>query len=194
MKNRVFVNRTLNLKKIQFIGLDMDHTLIRYNTQAFETLAHKVMVEKLISEKGYPKKIKKLQCDFHSVIRGLVVDFTKGNLLKVSRHGAIKNSCHGTQAISFKEQQRDYRGTYVDLASEEFTSIDTSFSISVAVLFGQLVDLRDKNPGLYPEYPILFQDILEAMDMAHRDDSLKRCVRKDIGLLHCSGSRSGPRP
>ena len=180
MKNRVFVNRTLNLKRIRFIGLDMDHTLIQYKTHAFEALAYKIMIKKLLSEKSYPLEVKKLQFSFYSVIRGLVVDSTQGNLLKVSRHGAIRNSYHGTKPIPFKKQQRDYHGTYVELASKEFSSIDTSFSISVAILFGQLVDLKDKNPNQYPEYPIILKDLLEVMDMSHRDDSLKSCVCKNM--------------
>ncbi len=180
MKKKVFVNRTLNLKKIRFIGLDMDHTLIRYKTRVFEALAYQAMIEKLLNEKNYPREIRKLQFDFHSVIRGLIIDSTQGNLLKVSRHGAIRNSYHGTKPIPFRKQQKDYHGTYVDLASKEFSSIDASFSISVAVLFGQLVDLKDENPSQYPEYPILLKDILEVMDMSHRDESLKSCVRENM--------------
>ena len=54
MSQKVFVNRTLNLRKIKYIGLDMDHTLVRYNSQAFEMLAHQSMVKKLVEQKKYP--------------------------------------------------------------------------------------------------------------------------------------------
>ncbi len=178
---KVFVNRTLNLRKIKYIGLDMDHTLVRYNTVAFESLAYDGMLKKLVDEKSYPSEILKLQIDFNHVIRGLVIDSTKGNLLKVSRHGAIRGTLHGTQKISFHQQQRDYHGTYVDLGAEDFSAIDTSFSISVAILFGQLVDLKDQNPTQYPDYSLLLKDIVEVMDMSHRDDSLKSIVRKNLG-------------
>ena len=57
---RVFVNRTLNLKRIRFLGLDMDHTLVRYNSENFEALAHRTMIEKLVREKGYPESVLKL--------------------------------------------------------------------------------------------------------------------------------------
>ncbi len=177
----VFVNRTLNLRKVKYIGLDMDHTLVRYHTQEFEALAYQGMLTKLVSDKSYPQEVLQLKFNFESVIRGLIIDSTRGNLLKVSRHGAIRASRHGTQSIPFHNQQREYHGTYVDLGSRDFTSIDTSFSISVAILFGQLVDLRDKNPQAYPEYPSLLTDVIEVMDIAHRDDSLKSIVRKDLG-------------
>ncbi len=181
INRKVFVNRTLNLRKIKYIGLDMDHTLVRYNTVAFESLAYDGMLQKLVNEKGYPAEILKLKIDFSTVIRGLVIDSTKGNLLKVSRHGAIRGTLHGTEKISFHQQQRDYQGTYVDLGSDDFSSIDTSFSISVAILFGQLVDLKDKNLGAYPDYSVVLKDIVEVMDMSHRDDSLKSIVRKNLG-------------
>ena len=178
--SNVFVNRTLNLRKIKYIGLDMDHTLVRYNTQAFEGLAYQGMLTKLVSDKGYPEEVKNLEMDFSSVIRGLVVDANKGNLLKVSRHGAIRVSLHGTQKISFQQQQRDYHGTYVDLSLPDFSSIDTAFSISVAILFAQLVDLKDVKPNQYPEYHVMIEDIIEVMDMSHRDDSLKSIVRENM--------------
>ena len=180
MDRKVFVNRTLNLRKVKYIGLDMDHTLVRYNTNAFETLAYAGMLKKLVEEKSYPKEVQSLEMDFQSVIRGLVVDSNKGNLLKVSRHGAIRGSLHGTQKIAFHQQQKDYRGTYVDLSSPDFSSIDTAFSISVAILFAQLVDLKDQSPGKYPEYHTILADVIEVMDMSHRDDSLKSIVRKNL--------------
>ncbi len=176
----VFVNRTLNLRKVKYIGLDMDHTLVRYNTIAFETLAYKGMLKKLVEEKEYPEEVLKLEIDFHSVIRGLVVDSTRGNLLKVSRHGAIRGSLHGTKKIAFHQQQKDYHGTYVDLSSPEFSPIDTAFSISVAILYAQLVDLKDMKKHVYPEYPDMLKDVVEVMDLLHRDDSLKSIVRQNM--------------
>ena len=46
--NRVFVNRTLNLRHLKAIGFDMDHTLIRYNSQAFEELTFEFIRDILI--------------------------------------------------------------------------------------------------------------------------------------------------
>ena len=110
MNGKVFVNRTLNMRKIKSIGLDMDHTLVRYNTKAFESLAYEGMLNRLVNEKNYPEQVGALQFDFNFVIRGLVVDSFRGNLLKVSRHGAIRASRHGTKPIDFHQQQKDYRG------------------------------------------------------------------------------------
>ncbi|MBY0384806.1 HAD-IG family 5'-nucleotidase, partial [bacterium] len=177
----VFTNRTLNMRKIKYVGFDMDHTLIRYNSKAFEGLAHQHLLKRLVKERGYPEKILKLPFDFNSVIRGLVIDSGKGNLLKVSRHGAIRVSHHGTKRIDYRQQQKDYLGTYVDLSDKNFVAVDTAFSLSVAILYGQLVDVKDSTPEhKMPEYPQLLNDVIDVMDLSHRDDSLKSIVRKNL--------------
>ncbi len=180
MKSRVFTNRTLNLRKIKYIGLDMDHTLVKYNTQEFEALAHKCMKEKLIN-RGYPDIIGELPFEFEQAIRGLVIDEARGNLLKLSRHGAIRASRHGTKRMDFQTQQQIYTGTYVDLGDPNFSAIDTAFSISVAVLYSQLVDYKLKNPSLeFPEHKTMFNDVVDVLDESHRDGSIKNVVAKNL--------------
>jgi HAD superfamily 5'-nucleotidase-like hydrolase len=179
---KVFINRTLNLKKIKYIGLDMDHTLIRYNSRAFEALAYREMAKKLVRDKGYPEAILSFPFDFDSAIRGLVVDYKHGNLLKVSRHGAIRMSQHGTQAIDFFDQQKLYKSTYIDLQDDKtYFSIDTVFSISFAVLYSHLIDYKDGPAGSkLPTYEVIGDDVLEAMDGCHTDGSIKKAVAENL--------------
>ncbi len=180
MYKNVFVNRTLNLRKIKAIGLDMDHTLVQYHTDKFEKLAHHCMKKKLV-DKGYPKEILDLPFNFDETIRGLVVDQIRGNLLKVSRHCAIRASRHGTKKLSFVEQQNIYAGTYIDLGDPNFSAIDTSFSISVAILYSQIVDIKEANPSAnIPDFSNLFQDVVRVLDESHRDGSLKDIVTDEL--------------
>ena len=79
---QMFVNRSLNMASITSIGFDMDHTLARYNRVNFENLAFHKTLEKFI-EAGYPQELSQLEFDPKFVIRGLLVDRAKGNLLKV---------------------------------------------------------------------------------------------------------------
>jgi len=152
MNSKVFVNRTLNLKKIKFIGLDMDHTLVRYNIENFERLSYTKIVEKLMAKRNYPQTLKNLVFDYNFAIRGLVLDRQKGNLLKLNRYTAIRASYHGQKPIDFKTHQKLYRSTYIDLSNPAYMTVDTFFSISLAVLFGQLVDLKDSDKAnTYPE-------------------------------------------
>lgn len=180
MSRTVFVNRILNMKKIKYIGLDMDHTLIRYKTNHFEALVYRLVVENLIQQKNYPASIRKLKFHFHDAIRGLVVDSKHGNILKLSRYGAIRQSRHGTKPISFSEQNQRYRGTYVDLSDHNYIAIDTSFSIAFCVLYAQLVDLKDKHPKEFPNYSEIALDVLHSVDTVHANGSLKTIISQDL--------------
>ena len=180
MSHDVFVNRTLNMKKIKYIGLDMDHTLIRYHTKHFETLVYELIVKQLIVNKQYPSTISRLHFNFEDAIRGLVVDSQHGNILKLSRYGAIRQSYHGTKPIDFVEQKKIYRSTYVDLGAPNYMAIDTSFSIAFCVLYGQLVDLKDGSPNDFPSYDIMALDVLNAVDTVHANGSLKGQISQNL--------------
>ena len=181
MQKKVFVNRTLNLKRIRFIGFDMDHTLIRYNSSNFEAVAHQIMLEKLVSDKNYPKSILKLQFDFNRAIRGLVIDKVRGNVIKLSRHAAIRVSYHGLKPIDYMTQKKLYKSTYIDLSDPDYDTVDTTFSIAFAGLFMQLVELKDTTEAAtLPDYYALAEDLNYALDKGHRDGSIKDQVRKDL--------------
>lgn len=180
MSHAVFVNRILNMKKIKYIGLDMDHTLIRYKTKNFETLVYQLVIEGLIKNKNYPTSIKKFTFNFDDAIRGLVVDSKNGNILKLSRYGAIRQSYHGTKKIDFAEQNQFYRSIYVDLSDPNYMAIDTSFSIAFCVLYGQLVDLKDDMPHALPSYDVIALDVLNSVDTVHADGSLKQYISQNL--------------
>lgn len=180
MHSNVFVNRTLNLKRIKHIGLDMDHTLIRYKTEEFEKLSHSIMKEKLV-KKGYPEAVKNLPFKYGSAIRGLVIDKTRGNILKLNRHSAIRASYHGLKPLDFKLQQKTYKSTYIDLSDSDYLAVDTAFSLSLCILYAQLVELKATDPThKYPEFSQIAEDVLYALDQGHADGSLKSTVKKDL--------------
>lgn len=180
MSQKVYVNRTLNLKRIRYIGVDMDHTLIRYYSEEFEGLSHSVIKEKLIKNKGYPESVRGLTFDYNLAIRGLVVDRKKGNLLKLNRHSAIRASFHGLSAVDFKTQQKMYKSTYIDLSDSSYMAVDTSFSISLATLISQIVELKKADANGFPDFAVIADDVLNMLDEAHRDGSLKEVVKKDL--------------
>ncbi len=180
MPGKVFVNRTLNLKKIRYIGVDMDHTLVRYNSENFERLSHTTMIDKLV-KRGYPETLRKLVFDYNFAIRGLVIDRKMGNLLKLNRYTAIRASYHGLKPLDFKSHQKLYKSTYIDLSNSDYLAVDTSFSISLANLIAQIVELKDTDTAnKYPDYAQIADDVLDALDEAHRDGSLKDVVKQNL--------------
>lgn len=178
----IYVNRTLNMKHIQAIGLDMDYTLVRYNSVAFEEMTYQEIKKKLLTLKNYPQVIQDLKFDYNRIIRGLVIDKPSGNVLKLSMYSKVKQSRHGGQEMDFKTQQKIYQGLLVDLNdSSRFAIVDTSFSIAYACLFMQIVDLKNAHADLnLPEFFQIEKDLVDALDVSHRDGSLKGGVSKNV--------------
>lgn len=178
MRFPIYCNRTLNLKKIKMIGLDMDHTLVRYHTEKFESLVFKFAIEALVGEKNYPAMVKDLKFNFEEAIRGLVIDTQNGNILKLSRYGVIKQCRHGTYLKSHQEQTQFYRSTYIDLNDHNYMAIDTAFSIAFCVLYAQLVDLKDKYPDQFPHYRQIALDTIDIIDKVHGKGEMKAYILK----------------
>lgn len=178
----IYVNRTLNMKQIAAIGFDMDYTLVRYDSEAFEVMTYKEIKKKLCEIRNYPKVINDLKFQLNLAIRGLVIDKPNGNVLKLSTYSKVKHAYHGLTEMDFKTQQKIYQGLTIDLNdSDRFAIVDTTFSIAYCVLYMQIVDLKDKYPELaLPDYKTIEEHLLEALDTSHRDGTLKGEVKKGV--------------
>jgi len=181
----VFVNRILNLKKIKAIGFDMDYTLVRYHTKAFEELTHGEVLKKLVEIKNYPKEVLDFPFDFDLIIEGLVIDRQRGNILQLNRYGKVKLCHHGSKPMPFREQKEIYGNRIIELGEQHVQALDTSFAVSNGVLFAQLVDLKDKGSDL-PDYEVMSYDIKEMLDICHSDGTLKDQVKEDLAkyIIH----------
>ena len=170
------------MKQIAAIGFDMDHTLIRYHSEAFEAMTYAAIKKKLIEVKNYPKEVLNLKFQLRLAIRGLVIDKPNGNVLKLSTYSKVKQVFHGTKEMDFKTQQKTYQGLTIDLNDvSRFAILDTTFSTAYCVLYMQLVSMKDQNPKLnLPDYKTLEEDLIESLDTSHRDGTLKSEVRRNV--------------
>ncbi len=176
----IYVNRTLNMKQISAFGFDMDYTLVRYDSHAFEEMTYNEIKKKLIEVRSYSEVIKDLKFDFPLAIRGLVIDKPNGNVLKLSTYSKVKHAYHGLKEMDFKTQQKIYQGLIIDLNdTDRYAIVDTAFSISYCTLYMQLVELKDTHPELnFPDYKTLENHVMDALDISHRDGTLKSQVKK----------------
>jgi HAD superfamily 5'-nucleotidase-like hydrolase len=177
----IFVNRILNLNKIQAIGFDMDHTLVRYHVAAFERHTFHTVINKLIDNLGYPEEIKNLKFDEHRIIRGLVIDCQKGNILKLNLFNRVKKAHHGLSNLDHNTVREVYKGEVIDLSDSRYMVVDTSFSLAFGHLFALLVDLLNK--GRLPQhltYETLAHDCNSMIDISHQDGSLKDEVKANL--------------
>nr|XP_043636640.1 5'-nucleotidase domain-containing protein 4-like [Erigeron canadensis] len=181
---QIYCNSAVNMKNIVAIGFDMDYTLAQYKPDTFEALAYDGTVEKLVNNLGYPKEILELSFDWKYMVRGLVLDKKRGNVLKMDRHKYVKVAYHGLMLISKDEKAKTYGNGFVRDAFDgpDYAHIDTLFSLAEAYLFAQLVDFKDNNPGKLSDdkdYSRIYTDVRSAVDMCHRDGTLKQMVAKD---------------
>lgn len=181
---QIFCNSAVNMKNIDAVGFDMDYTLAQYKPETFESLAYEGTVEKLVTSLGYPREVMKLSFDWTYMVRGLVLDKKRGNVLKMDRHKYVKVAYHGFRLMSKNEKVSTYGNGFIRDAFDgpDYAHIDTLFSLAEAYLFAQLVDFKDANPGKISEakdYARIYTDVRSAVDMCHRDGTLKRMVAKD---------------
>ncbi|KAL3505298.1 hypothetical protein ACH5RR_035139 [Cinchona calisaya] len=181
---QIFCNRSLNMKNIVAVGFDMDYTLAQYKPETFESLAYEGTVRKLVYDLGYPSELLGWTFDWKYMVRGLVLDKKRGNILKMDRHKYVKVAYHGFREMSKEDKVATYGSTLIRDAFDEpdYALIDTLFSLAEAYLFAQLVDFKDNNPGKVPEavdYSRMYKDVRAAVDLCHRDGTLKQMVAKD---------------
>jgi HAD superfamily 5'-nucleotidase-like hydrolase len=173
----IYCNRTLNLRTIHAIGYDMDYTLIHYNTDAWEERAYEYVKAKL-ADLGWPVAGLSYQSDL--IIRGLVLDIERGNIIMANRFGYVKQASHGTKTMPFDKQRRVYARTVVEFDNPRFIFLNTLFSLSEACMFAQMVDKLDADEikGTIG-YEELYRTVHRALDESHAEGILKEEILDD---------------
>ncbi len=178
MNQEVYINRTLNMKKIKAIGFDMDLTLVEYNSQNFEKDTYQAIIKRLVNEKGYPAQILQLKFDYQKVIRGLVIDNQKGHFFKLSRYRSIRKIFNGETPVHYTNRREIYPTDYIDFEVNHprFSFIESHFLIAPSILYMQLAELK-KSHSL-PELSQISNDVMATNDKVHTED-MKKLVMKN---------------
>lgn len=189
---QLFVNRNLHFSRVELVGFDMDYTLAIYHLRRLEELSYQMTIDRLVSVKRYPDEIRKIAYDHAFVMRGLFIDKKHGNLLKIDRFGHVGRAYHGRSPLPEDVLQSLYRNERIRLKNPEYAWIDTLFALPEACLYAGIVDLYEKELELPCDYTKLYDDIREAIDTVHRDNSLKNVIRRDIGQYIFKDPELGP--
>jgi len=177
----VFCNRDLKFENLKSIGFDMDYTLARYRQEALDALSVELTLERLVEHCGYPEEIKEIQTQPAFAIRGLVIDKVLGNIIKLDSHRHVGKGYHGLKELT-RSQRFEYRNVSIRLNSEErFALVDTLFALPEAYLYAAIVDFLEVHPEVKVGFVQLYDDIRFAIDMAHRDGSIKKRIMADVG-------------
>lgn len=192
LPRQIFVNRNLHLSKVELVGFDMDYTLAIYHLRRLEQLAYDLTVDRLVTKYGYPEAVRALPYDHQFVLRGVFVDKKRGNLLKIDRFGHVGRAYHGRHALPDDQLDKLYRNERIRLKSEEYAWIDTLFALPEACLYAGIVELYEEKLKQPVDFTKLYDDIREAIDLVHRDNSLKTLIRAEIGKYIFKDPELGP--
>ncbi len=188
---QIFVNRNLRMGHVEIIGFDMDYTLAIYHQRRIEQLSFDMTLARLVAHYGYPAEIGNIRYDHQFVMRGLVVDKANGNLIKMDRYGHVGRAFHGRKPLSDDRRRQLYRNERINMKSPQYANIDTLFALPEACLYADVIDLLEAR-GSELDYGSLYDSIREAIDTVHRDNSLKRELKKDLGRYIFKDPELGP--
>lgn len=175
---RVFVNRNLRMGAIEWLGFDMDYTLVTYNQQAMDALSVEVTVKGLIA-RGYPDYLAKIRFDPLFPIRGLLIDKKLGHVLKMNRFQGIQKGYHGTRELTREELAEHYFQQKIRLEGPRFHWIDTLFNLCEVTSYAAIIDALDSH-GTRVDYGRLFDDIRKSIDEGHANGEVHGRVLADL--------------
>lgn len=176
--SRVFVNRTLRMDQIDWVGFDMDYTLAIYKQDEIDRLSIEATVKKLVA-RGYPPEIAEARYDTRFAIRGLLIDKRYGHVLKMDRYQYVSKAWHGMRELTREERQQLYHARKIEVAPPRYHWIDTLYALPEAALYAGAVDLLERY-DINVDYKQLFDDIRECIDEAHRDGAIVDVIEHDL--------------
>lgn len=165
------------------IGFDLDNTLLRYNLFEMVELEYRVLAKYLVTVKGYSSQhlYKPMRQNIDFLQRGLIIDFVRGNILKIAFDGYISKASHGTRQLTDGEIVATYgpkrkwdvaTGFCVDLLqawhgslSKDMRTLLDYFDMPASLVFARIVDTLDEQKGNGKPLPAynIWPDILDGL-------------------------------
>lgn len=170
---------TFRFAEYDCIGFDLDNTLLRYQIGNVIELEYDIMSRFLVDQRGYSPKYLLQPPDVDFLQKGLIIDFERGNVLKLGPDGVIHQATHGTKKMAEAEiiaaygdeKKWEVTSEYCENMlvawngplSEKIRTVLDYFDICATLLFGRIIDSLDEEAheriGIYNVWP----DILDAL-------------------------------
>lgn len=176
--DRVWVNRSLKMTSVSWVGFDMDYTLAIYDQGRMDSLQVEATVARLV-KRGYPTFLSHLEYDHRFPIRGLLIDKKYGHVLKMNRFKVVRRGWHGMQPLPKDTVRELYTNRRIRPHTARFHWIDTLFGLSEVTAYAAIVEALERR-GTPVDFGQLFRDVRECIDEAHRDGTVYRAVLAEI--------------
>lgn len=180
MKMEKKCEKTFSFADYDCVGFDLDNTIVKYNVKNMIYHEYEVLANFLVA-KGYSKEFLMKPIDEGSdfMQKGLILDFERGNLLRVCPDGGIQIASHGTRFMSKEEIIKIYgeakrwkitdeyckdmlvawNGTLADLIR---TCLDY-FDMPAALAFARIIDSIDLEKGGRQDKYVVWPDVLAGL-------------------------------
>lgn len=174
----VYVNRTLRMDSIRYVGFDLDWTLASYHRDVLGELTYRLAAERLLATGRYPPALGELVYRPEFSCRGLLIDRQLGTVIKMDRHRYVGAAYLGYRRLDSAARAALYRQEPIDLSRERFYRVDTLFELPEVALFNDLVELMRQGDELLPPEVVarVFEDVRTTVDALHADGSLKSLI------------------
>ncbi|CAF3985094.1 unnamed protein product [Rotaria sordida] len=140
--------KTFSLSSCDWIGFDLDHTLIRYRLLELHTLIYQSLCQYLVDTHQYNSHLLEIPYDNYFGVKALIYDSLYGNLIQLDSNGLVHTALHGVNTrLSSEKIKEIYPNAFEAIeedTSKRFLCIFTYFEHSVSYLIANIVDLIDK--------------------------------------------------
>lgn len=180
MKMENSSEKKFSLADYDCIGFDLDNTIVKYNVKNMIYHEYEVLAEFLIT-KGYSKEALRRPVEDGSdfMQKGLILDFERGNLLRVCPDGTIQIASHGTTFLTKQEiidiygetkrwevtdvYCKDMLVAWNGTMSELIRTCLDYFDMPAALAFARIVDAIDIEKGERQKKYSVWPDILDGL-------------------------------
>jgi 5'-nucleotidase len=178
VERRIYTNRSLKMDQIEWVGFDMDYTLAIYRQAEIDRLSIEATVKKLV-DRGYPPELAEAKYDESFPLRGILIDKQEGNLLKMDRFKFVAKAFHGSRELSRDKRRELYQQRRLRVDTDRYHWVDTLYALPEAAVYAGAVDFFDAR-GDQVDYALLFRDIRESIDEAHRDGAIVDVIEHNL--------------
>lgn len=137
-----------SLLSCDWIGFDLDHTLIRYRLPELHQLIYQLMCEYLCENYHYNDQLLRTPYDHSFGVKALIYDSLDGNLIQLDSQGFVHTVLHGVRTRLSPAMIKQFYPNAFEAIEEDtgkrFLCIYTYFEHCISLLIEQIVEMIDE--------------------------------------------------
>ncbi|CAF1062442.1 unnamed protein product [Rotaria sordida] len=115
--------KTFSLSSCDWIGFDLDHTLIRYRLPELHTLIYQSLCQYLVDTHQYNSHLLEIPYDNYFGVKALIYDSLYGNLIQLDSNGLVHTALHGVNTRLSSEKIKEIYPNAFEAIEEDTTNI-----------------------------------------------------------------------